>query len=308
VVDFFEGNRRGRRRDAAIAGGLLLLALFLFLLPAGYQRPVRQAVRGTVLQPFLSMQAELVARRNRSVDVNELRAQRDSLAALVLAQATLAEDNRRLRSLLGLSARVESEFLPTEVIWVRLPGAESTFLLPVGERHGVYVGSTVVGSGGLIGVVWEVDENTSQGIDWTHPEFAASAMTANGDVYGIVEPRRGRFREEDVLVMTQAPFHSDVRPGTRVVTSGRGLVHPRGVPLGTVVGIEEADTGWRKSYLLQPAMRPESATHALVAIRLEPGARRDLSQLWHMAPPADPTDTVAVRRMLESEAADPDSP
>lgn len=297
-MDFFEGNRKGRRRDAAIAGGLLLVALFLFFLPGSYQRPVRQVVRGTVLQPFLAIQGQVVERRGRLVDVRELRAQRDSLAALNLAQATLAEENRRLRALLGLRSRMTVEYVAADVIGVGLPGAESTFLLALGRADGICEGSPVIGDLGLIGVVREVDEHTSQGIDWTHPDFGVSAMTATGDVYGIVGPRRGEFREEDMLVFRNAPFHSDIQPGTRIITSGRGGYHPRGIPLGTVVGIEEADTGWRKSYLVRPAMRPEAATHVLVARCSDGQSPGDLSQLWQAAPVGDPADTLADRRTL----------
>jgi rod shape-determining protein MreC len=279
VVDFFEGNRRGRRRDGAIAAGLLLGAVLLFLLPAAYQQPVRQAVRGTVLQPFLMTQAQLASRRSVATDVHELRAQRDSLAALVMAQGTLAEENRTLRALLGLGGRVESPFRTAEIVSINLPGAESTFLLALGSAAGVYVGSPVVGADGLIGMILEVDERTAVGIDWTHPDFRASALTATGDVTGIVEARRARFREEDMLVLTGAPFNVDVQPGTRIVTSGAGVI-PRGIPLGTVVGIEEADAGWRKSYLLRPAMRPQSATHVLVGIRRDGAGRGDVTQLW----------------------------
>src|SRR5690606_32052522 len=83
---------------------------------------------------------------------------------------------------------------------------------------------------------------------------------SDGDVTGIVEPRRGRFREEDLLTLTSAPFHTDVRPGTRGVTTGRGGIYPRGIPLGWAVGIDEADTGWRWSYLLRAAGPPGGAT------------------------------------------------
>jgi hypothetical protein len=96
--------------------------------------------------------------------------------------------------------------------------------------------------------------------------------------YGIVEPRRGRYREEDQLALVGTPFHVDVRPGTRVVTSGRGGVYPRGILLGTVVGIEDADTGWRKSYLVRPAVRPEAVTYVLVG--WTSGGHADLSPLW----------------------------
>lgn len=288
--NYFDGTRRGRRRDAAIAGGFLLVAVFLLFLPASYQSPLRSVIRGTALRPFLAMQAGLVARRVRSQDVSQLRAERDSLAAVVAAQASLAEENRRLRGLLGLRGRAEPEFKSAELIRAGVPGAESTFFVDVGAKDGVVVGSPVLAADGLLGVIQEVGEHTAQGIDWTHPHFRASAMTSDGDATGIVEPRRGRFREEDLLTLTGAPFHTDIRPGTRVVTTGRGGIYPRGIPLGTVVGIDEADTGWRKSYLLRPMVRPEGVTHVIVAIQRD---RRggDLSPLWQ---PDEPADTATA--------------
>lgn len=269
----------------------MLVALFLFFLPSGYQAPIRGALRSTALRPFLAAQREIVERRVLSVDVAELRARHDSLAAVTAAQATLAEENRRLRALLGLRARVAEHFKSAEVMRLGVPGAESTFLLDIGRADGVEVGSPVLTPEGLLGVVWEVDEHISQAIDWTHPDFRASAMTLDGQVYGLVEPRRGEFREEDLLVLAGAPFHSDIKPGTRIVTSGRGGVYPRGIPLGSVVGIEEADTGWRKSYLVRPAVRPEAASHVLVGIRSDWGGGGDLSNLW---PVGGEPDTAAA--------------
>jgi len=293
VVNYYGGTRRARRRDAWIAGGLLLIALILLFLPAQYQRPIRQTVRGTVLRPFVGMQGALAARRSRSVDVAALQAQRDSLVALVAAQGTLAEENRRLRGLLGLRARAERAFRPAELLRPGVIGSESTFLVDVGDEDGVVVGSPVLAPAGLVGVVWEVGPGLSQGIDWTHPEFRASAMTADGVAYGIVEPRRGRFREEDMLVLTGAPFHTDIPAGTRIVTSGFGGIFPRGIPIGVVVGIEDADTGWRKSYLIRPAVRPEGVSHVLVAVR---GEGVDLAGVWNVPAPAgatQPGDSVA---------------
>lgn len=262
-----------------MAVAFLVIALFLFFLPTSYQAPIRTALRGTVLQPFLLAQSELVSRGAHHVDVTSLRAERDSLAAVVAAQASLAEENRRLRQLMGLRNRAPRSFVPAELVRIGTAGGESTFLMNVGTRDGVRVGSPVIASGGLLGVVWEVGGGSSQAIDWTHSDFRASAMTADGDAYGIVESRRGRYREEDQLALVGAPFHVDVAPGTRVVTSGRGGVYPRGILLGIVLGIEEADTGWRKSYLLRPAVRPEAVTHVLVGVPNENGYD-DLSPLW----------------------------
>jgi rod shape-determining protein MreC len=207
-----------------------------------------------------------------------LRAQRDSLVALMNAQAAMADENRRLRNALGLSDRIGPGFVPAQVLKLGMEGAESTFLLNVGSNQGVTVGSPVIAPEGLVGVVKEVDANSAHAIDWTHPEFRASAMTADGGAYGIVEPRPGRYREEDMLLLTGAPFHSEIRPGGRIVTSGRGELYPRGVPIGSVVGIQDADTGWRKSYLVRPAARPEGLVQVFVAV--VPGKTMDISSVW----------------------------
>jgi rod shape-determining protein MreC len=283
VLDF-DGTRKTRRRDAALAGGILLLSLILLALPAEYQRPIRNSIRSTVLRPFLATQSQVVQRRTGAEDVTVLRAQRDSLAALVAAQSSLSEENRQLRSALGLTARVGDAFVPANRLRVALTSAESTFMIDRGRSSGVYVGSPVLTAEGLLGVVWEVDENSAQAIDWTHTDFRVSAMTADGSAHGMIEPRRGESREQDLLALTGTAFQVDVRPGRRVVSSGRGGLFPRGVFIGTVIGIEEADTGWRKSYLVRPGVRPESATAVLVGVRSEV---TDLSDVFNVSAPPD---------------------
>ncbi|HEY0305442.1 MAG TPA: rod shape-determining protein MreC, partial [Longimicrobiales bacterium] len=91
-----------------------------------------------------------------------------------------------------------------------------------------------------------------------------------------------------------APFHTDVQPGTPIVTSGRGGVYPRGIPLGVILGIEEADTGWRKSYLIRPAAQPQAVTHVLVGLQV--GAGEDLARLWN--------NTVAEPQFADTTTAD----
>lgn len=285
MVDYFDHSSARGWRNVGVAALLVVVALFLSLLPQEQQAPMRQAIRATILQPFIRGQAEVAARTGRAVDVPVLRAERDSLSAVVAAQASLAEENRRLRQLLGLRNRAPAGFIPAELVRVGTRGGESTFILNVGREDGVRPATAVIAAGGLLGVILEVGRSSSQAMDWTHGDFRASAMTVDGEAYGIVEPRRGRYREEDQLALVGTPFHVHVPTGTRVVTSGRGGVYPRGILLGTVVGIEDADTGWRKSYLVRPAVRPEGVTYVLVGVAPEEGLG-DLSPLWTGAAPA----------------------
>ncbi|MEJ2679703.1 MAG: rod shape-determining protein MreC [Gemmatimonadota bacterium] len=285
MKDYLDEPRRSRWRELGLGAAFVVVAFLLLFLPPQYQTSVRRTMRATVLRPFIVAQSGLLSGGLGRTDLTALRAQRDSLSAVAAAQASMAEENRRLRALLGLQERAGPTFKAAELVHVGMEGGESTFLLGIGSAEGVHVGSPVIVPEGLLGVVWEVGHGTAQGIDWTHPDFRASAMTADGQAYGIVVPRRGRFREEDRLALTGAPFHTDIPAGTRVVTSGRGGISPRGILIGTVVGVEEAETGWRKSYIVRPAVRPAAVTHVLVGISTR---ATDLSRLWNVAP-ADST-------------------
>lgn len=280
----FDGTKKARRREAALAGGVLVAALLLLAMPAEYQRSIREAMRSTVLRPFLAVQSQIVQRSGRQVDVSALRAQRDSLAAVVAAQASLSEENRQLRAALGLEGRLDEGFVTANVMQIGLTSGEGTFVIDAGSDDGVFEGSAVITADGMLGIVWEVGATMSQAIDWTHPDFRVSAMTADGLAYGIIEPRPGSYREESMMALASAPFQVDVRPGTRLVSSGRGNLIPRGIMIGTVLGIEEADTGWRKSYLIRPSVRPESARHVLVSSRAD---QPDLGDVWNVAAPPD---------------------
>lgn len=300
----FDGTRKWRRREAAIAAAFLFLAVVLLLLPSTYQEPLRAGIRNTVLRPFLIAQVRITAGRALRVDVSRIRAQRDSLAALAVAQSSLSEENRQLRAMLGLAARAQTLFVAAQVLRLGTSGASSTFLVDVGLADGIGVGSPVIAPEGLLGVVIRADQHTAQAIDWSSSEFKVSAMSTDGASYGIVEARPGRFREEDVLLLTGAPFHSDIRPGTRIVTSGRGERYPRGIPVGTVLGIQDADTGWRKSYLLRPAVRPEAALHVLVG-RLADGGL-EAADLWQITVPPDTALADETRASSSTDDGQPD--
>jgi rod shape-determining protein MreC len=143
------------------------------------------------------------------------------------------------------------------------------FLLDVGSEEGVRAGDPLLmrdGRIGLVGVVREVRRGSAIGLDWSHPDFRASAMTADGDVTGIVEPRRGSFREEDRLLLNATPFYENLEPGTLIVTSGLGGVYPRGIPIGEVVELAEQENRWRKAYWLRPVAEVGSVTHVLVVV------------------------------------------
>ncbi len=258
----------------------------LRLLPLGYRQPVGEVVRATVLRPVISLRREAAASDARLSDPVRLRAERDSLAAYLVGQATLQAENNQLRSLLGLRQRLPQGFIAAEVMRVPERSFEGAFLLTAGAGEGVSVGSPIVTASGLVGMVRETDARLAMGIDWTNADFRASAMTVDGETYGIVEPRTSTLGES-MLALTGTAFHTELPEGTLIVTSGRGGVYPRGVPIGRVAGTEDAEGGWRKSYLLRPLVSPAEMSHVLVlAGTRESLDDHDLALSWGIQLPA----------------------
>jgi rod shape-determining protein MreC len=290
-----EGGDRGRKRDIRVALVFLFLALVLLVLPSAYLNQLAAAIRGTVLRPVLTLQRGAVERDVRLADPERLRAERDSLAVYLVGHATLAAENRQLRALLGLRQRLPSSFVAAEVMRIPGRGNEGFFLLTAGSADGVFPNAPIVAAGGLVGMVRNVDDNVAMAIDWSHPEFRASAMTTDGETFGIVEPR-SRGAGEPVLALTGTAFHTELPVGTVIVTAGRGGVYPRGVPVGTVMGMEDEEAGWRKSYLLQPFVGLGVMTHVLVLGDAEARiAERDLAISWGIRPPDPaPIDTAQL--------------
>ncbi|MDX1646352.1 MAG: rod shape-determining protein MreC [Longimicrobiales bacterium] len=272
-----EPGSNGRARDLVTAGVVVVVALSTSFLAEPSQQRIAAALQMSVLRPFIATQERLEAARVGAVEADSLVALVDSLTSVVSTQAALRDENRTLRSLLEIAERAGPEYLPATVMRPGTPGSESMFLVDVGSEDGVGRSSPVVSPFGLVGVLREVRRGNAVGMDWSHPEFRASAMLADGTAYGLVENRRGRFREEDRLLLNGLPFNEPVSEGALVVTSGLGGVYPRGIPIGRIQALADEEGSWRKSYWLEPMVRPGAATHVLVLRRDAPG---EVDDIW----------------------------
>ncbi len=272
----------------------LVIAFILVVLPEEIGDSAANLARETVLRPVFAIQRGAIEREVRFGDAERLRAERDSLAAVLVGSAALQAENRQLRDLIGIGERLPYQFVPVEVLHVHGRGFDGGFLLTAGRDDGVVPGSPIVSGGGLVGMIRNVGARGSVGMDWTHPDFRASGMTMDGDTYGMIQPYMGRGGER-LLLMTGTPFHSDLSEGTLIVTSGRA-VYPRGIPIGRILGPYRDEGTWRRSYLVEPAVTLAEMNQVLVLGEpSEEAFGQDLAGAWGVRPelpgrPADPTD------------------
>lgn len=279
--------RSGSRADTALLATCTLLALLLSVLPLPIRDAIASALRRSVVAPLLALQARAERARAAFTERDAVMARLDSLVLRNAELEDLAARNTQLRGLLALSRELQWGFVPAEALHGHRPGEERVIVLTRGREAGVRERAAVVAPDGLVGQVTTVDPGTSLAILWTHPDFRASAMAADGTAFGIVRPHMGDEPERSLLELRGVAFRDALSPGTRILTSGLGGVFPRGIPIGIVLGEVKTSEVWSRTYLLRPAVYPPDVSHVLILApqRVSGGAAMD--SVWTNVARAD---------------------
>src|SRR5204863_392863 len=296
-------DRYASRADTLVFIGCVLLSVAAMGLPDRLRDPFARTLRQTVLAPLLALQQQTERLSAALERYDAVVAQRDSAALAATFLGELRSENLRLRGLLGLGPRLGSGYIPAEVLHQTEPTNALTFLVSAGRKQGVKPLSAVVSPEGLVGIVSSVDAQTSVVVSWAHPEFRASAMAADGSVYGIVAPHG----TEGPRVGSDVPDRATAGcADTGGVRRGRPRPHTRGLPsrLGEGGVLRRKRVGERLP-LLRGHVAPELGRRARVgqaqgndarvgAARLVTAAERDHGGGGHAgalavrAPPGHP--------------------
>jgi rod shape-determining protein MreC len=257
-------DRSLSRRDTLLLLVCVGLSVGALSAPSAVGDAIASTIRRSVLVPFIWLQERAEeSRTSRSVFLR-LSAERDSAATAAQSVSVLQAENARLRALLGLGQRLGVPFVAAEVLHQSLPTDGRTLLLSVGQSSGVREFDPVISPAGLIGMVRTVEQTRSVAMTWAHPEFRASAYAIPGQVFGVVAPSIQVSGSDLLLQLRGVAYRDSVPMGTAVVTSGLGGVYPPGIPVGTVIGTAQEETGWERIYILRPAASPEAVTHVLI--------------------------------------------
>ena len=265
-------DRFASRADTLIFVVCVALSFGAMSLAQTWRDRIADVLGRTVLLPFLQLQAASEELRTSRARFDAVTAQRDSAALAAAFLPELRRENDRLRALLGLGERLSWGYVAAEALHQAEPTSPLMLLASAGRDRGVRVLSGVVSPEGLVGIVRAVSQRTSVVLTWAHPDFRASAMTADGSVFGIVAPHGAAGPGVWLLELRGVAYRQVVPEGARIVTSGLGGVFPRGIPLGTVVGQASEAVGWERTYLVRPAVHPAAASHLMILTAARSGA------------------------------------
>lgn len=242
---------------------VLLAGGALGVLPRETRLFVARQARATVLRPFLWTHETFERHADLARRLERVRSSRDSLARSLAALGDVRLENMELRRASGLAERTPGTFLAGTVIpATSRAGGARTFILEVRDSGRLRVPAGVLTGRGVLGVVRVVVDGAARGQFWTHPDFRVSVRTEDGRASGIVQSTSGD--DQPAMLLRGAPFQEDIPSGTTVVTSGLGGLYPPGIPVGLVREVARVESGWQKSYLLEPSVRPEQAGTVMV--------------------------------------------
>ncbi|HOE27690.1 MAG: rod shape-determining protein MreC [Candidatus Aureabacteria bacterium] len=218
----------------------LLLAQALF--------PLVRCAR-VVLDAPGRLAASLASRRRIEEENALLRRQCAELRGQVSALGGLKEEKSRLQRLLEFRDSSPLALLPAEVIGRDTQRWYSGVVIDKGARRGVRPGMAVVAEGGVVGKVVDCAPEISTVLLIVDRRSRVGGVVARTRETGLAGGSSFNTLRLDYL-----PRRPDARPGDRVLTSGLGGVYPRGLEIGTVIGVYDGETGLSSCADISPSV------------------------------------------------------
>lgn len=256
-----------RLRDIVVA--ILLLLIPFFFLSANLKDPSRvnpvdrfflglsapiQWVGHEIADAVSSVLEEYVYLVDVGRDNDQLRRENARLRDDLRRLRAEAEENRRLRGLLGLRASVVADTIAAEVIARDIsPVFRVTRIrLDRGERDLVRAGMPVVAAEGLVGHVRRAFGHYADVMLVVDRESAVDVVVRRTGARGML---RGTGESDRYLSHIQfLERDDDVRVGDEVYTSGLGQRFPAGILVGHVTDVTRRDYGLYQQAVVTPSV------------------------------------------------------
>jgi rod shape-determining protein MreC len=205
--------------------------------------------------------------------------------------AALAEQNARLRELLGVRERYALEGRLAELIDIDLDPFRHRLLLGVGRDGGIEPGQAVIDGRGVMGQVIAAEAQHATMLLVTDPGHAIPVTVLRSGLRAIAYGTGST----DALRLPHIPFSADVRVGDALVTSGLGGRFPSGLPVGTIRELKPDDTGTFVEAIALPAAGLARSGEVLVLREEREAIRATLPETAASLPgTAEPAESAAA--------------
>jgi rod shape-determining protein MreC len=236
-----------KRGPAPLARLVFFLALALLLMVADLRyravEPVRVALAALLwpLQKIVTLPVKGAQEAGGYfAEIARLRAENEQLrerqlahASLLLRQAHLDGENRRLRALLDMGERLDVPARAAEVLYAARDPFSRRIVIDRGLTHDIQAGQPVIDDVGVVGQVTRAFPLTSEVTLLTDKNQAIAVQVARNGLRAVLAGAGSGALELKFL-----PANADVQPGDVLATSGLDGVYPPGLPVARVTRID----------------------------------------------------------------------
>lgn len=163
----------------------------------------------------------------------ELRQRQLAQANLLLRQAHLEDENRRLRALLAMQERLDAPAQAAEILYAARDPFARRVIIDRGLTHGLEAGQAVIDDLGVVGQITRAFPLTSEVTLLTDKNQLIPVQVARNGLRAVLTGAGSGAMELKFL-----PANADVQPGDTLVTSGLDGVYLAGLPVARVVSID----------------------------------------------------------------------
>lgn len=195
----------------------------------------------------------------------ELKKQNEELSKSLSEIDIIKAENKTLREYANLSDQYTSyDTVPAYIIDRDLSNFSSTIIINAGSREGVKANMPVVSAEGVVGHVISVTETTAKVQPIVDSSSSISAIMSISRDNLIV---KGELGDETKLKATYISADADLVLNDDVETSGLGGIYPKGLKIGKLVEIVEAQNITEKYAIIEPAVDFSKLETVLVIIK-----------------------------------------
>lgn len=185
----------------------------------------------------------------------ELKATLNEIDSASNEVSDLKEENAQLREMLDMKNSIKSDVKLSADVIARTPASWSNELtVNVGSENKVASTMLVVGNGGLIGSVDQVNEHSSRISLLTNKKnsenISVRIQSGSKTIYGIIV---GYSEKKSAFIVSQLDTSDEIKEGSKVVTSGLGSYPVANISVGKVSSVASSSDYLTKEVYIKPS-------------------------------------------------------
>ena len=183
----------------------------------------------------------------------ELKSKNAELENKLVEYNSMKDENQRMREILKFSeANKEYDYVGGNIIGYSGSNFTSGYIIDKGTSDGIEKEMVVITPEGLVGKVTKAANNYSIVQSIINENIAVAVMDeSTKETTGVLKGLNDS-KNKSLTKIYNLPIDSKVKEGDVILTSGLGMIYPKGVRVGKVISVETDNVKVMKNAVVEP--------------------------------------------------------